>query len=251
MGYKMNGGTGTDEWRPRRPEDGEPDPEKQWKERKWDWNEEGGRRTNRFVSGFIRRIIISAILFGAVWGVFAIDRPWAYQAQNIIADSLSRDMDFAAVRTWYDRYFDGAPAFIPLFGDGEESVRKVAALHKLSPPVNGTIVEPFASTLKGIEISPLADETGSVTIKSVDMGRVLSVSKETGGGIRVTVQHSGGITAEYGHLSGTKLKADEWLESGETVGWMAETAGSPAHLLYFAVMKDKAYIDPAEEIGFD
>ncbi|AIQ14079.1 M23 family metallopeptidase [Paenibacillus durus] len=233
--------------------DAEPDPEKLWKERHRNWDGEGERERQkpRFLSGFIRRTMISGLLFGAVWGIFTVQQPWAYRAQNFITGVLSKDMDFTAARVWYERYFDGAPAFIPIFGDGEETTRKVSALHKLSSPIAGSIVRPFASTLKGVEIMPAVDEAGSAVVKSIDMGRVLSVSREAEGGIRVTVQHSGGITAEYGHLYGTKLKADDWVQSGDTVGWMEETNASSPKLLYFAVMRDKAYIDPAEEIGFD
>ncbi|MNC08499.1 Stage IV sporulation protein FB [compost metagenome] len=98
---------------------------------------------------------------------------------------------------------------------------------------------------------PLADSSGNVTVKSVDTGRVLSVSKEAQGGIRVVVRHTGSITAEYGHLSGTRLSADDWVQSGDTVGWMQETENQAAPLLFFAIMKDKTYIDPAEVVSFD
>ncbi|NJJ41678.1 peptidoglycan DD-metalloendopeptidase family protein [Paenibacillus apii] len=250
--FGLSEDTGADDWRGFRDGNtGEPDPEKLWKERRKEWNDEGRREKPRFLSGLVRRLVISCLLFGAVWGIFGMQQPWAYRAQNFITDALSKDMDFASVRVWYDRYFDGAPAFIPIFGEGEEAARKASARHKLAPPVAGSIVKPFASSLKGIEIIPSPDSSGSVTVKSVDMGRVLSVSRETAGGIRVTVQHSGGIVAEYGHLSGTKRKADDWLQSGDTVGWMEESGASSTHLLYFSLMQDKTYIDPAEEIAFD
>ncbi|BCG60501.1 M23 family metallopeptidase [Paenibacillus sp. URB8-2] len=249
--FGMPEDSGADDWRGfQNGSTGEPDPEKLWKERRQDWNDEGRREKPRFLSGLIRRTVISCLLFGTVWGIFAVQQPWAYRAQNFITGALSKDMDFTSVRAWYERYFDGAPAFIPIFGDSE-TARKASVHHKLAPPLTGSIVKPFASTLKGVEIIPSAGSSGSVTVKSVDMGRVLSVSREAEGGIRVTVQHSGGITAEYGHLSGTKRKADDWLQSGDTVGWMEETGASSTNLLYFALIQDKAYIDPAEEIGFD
>jgi len=102
-----------------------------------------------------------------------------------------------------------------------------------------------------VEIMPQIDSTLNVTVKSIDMGRVLSISKELDGGIRIAVQHAGGITAEYGHLSGTKLEIDDWIQSGDALGWMMEKEGSAAPTLFFAVMKDKTYIDPTEVISFD
>ncbi len=231
--------------------DTEPDPEVMWKERRGSWENHGNGEKPRFVSGFIRRTVASVLVFGAVWGIFAIQQPWSIQAQAFINDALSKDMDFAAARVWYEEHFNGAPAFIPIFGDKEEPAQKAAALHELNPPIAGSIIKPFVSSLKGVEIMPETDSSGSVMVKSVDIGRVLSVSKELQGGIRITIQHSGNIIAEYGHLSGTKLKVDDWLQSGEDVGWLVEPETASETTLFFAVMKDKAYIDPAEVVSFD
>lgn len=227
----------------------EPDPEVIWKERRKDWDEDGGGGSN-FKAGFIRRLIASGLVFGAVWGIFTIHQPWSFKVQAFISDALSQDMDFAAVRVWYEENFNGAPAFIPIFGDKDEPAQKAAASHELSAPVVGSIVQPFASTLKGIEIMPNMDSANHVTVKSIDIGRVLSITKELEGGIRIAVQHSGGITAEYGHLSGTKLEVDEWVQSGDALGWMGNDLSS-ASRLYFAVIKDKSYIDPSEVVSFD
>lgn len=79
---------------------------------------------------------------------------------------------------------------------------------------------------------PAEDSKGSITVKSVDTGRVLSVNNEAQGGIRVTVRHTGSVTAEYGHLSGTKLAVDDWIQSGDTVGWMQETKDAETGLLF-------------------
>ncbi|MNM34001.1 Stage IV sporulation protein FA [compost metagenome] len=250
--FRAPGSPGMEDWRKRvAGEDGEPDPEKAWKTQKREWEDEGDFNKPRFWKGLLRRIIASTVLFGMVWGVFLVKEPWAYRAQDLVADALSKDMDFASVRTLYDRYFDGAPAFIPMFENGEQPARKVTAASRLTAPLTGSVVRPFAVSLKGIEVVPSSEAGPGVTVKSIDIGRVLSVTKETGGGIRVTVQHTGGLTAEYGHLSGTKLKANDWLESGNTVGWLQEPAGSSASLLYFSLMKDKKYVDPTEEITFD
>ncbi|WP_312151184.1 M23 family metallopeptidase [Paenibacillus odorifer] len=228
----------------------EPDPEVMWKKSRGGWEDNGGGGSN-FTAGFIRRFVASVLVFGAVWGVFAVHQPWSYKMQAFISDALSNDMDFTAVRVWYEENFNGAPAFIPIFGDKDEPAQKVAAHHQLTAPIAGSIVQPFASTLKGVEIMPQIDSTLNVTVKSIDMGRILSISKELEGGIRIAVQHSGGVTAEYGHLSGTKLEVDDWVQSGDSLGWMMEKDVSSASTLFFAVIKDKTYIDPTEVVSFD
>ncbi|MBT2290497.1 M23 family metallopeptidase [Paenibacillus albidus] len=241
-------GTGHRQGQPSSPE---PDPEVMWKKQRGGWEEYGGGNRPSLLAGFIQRTVASILVFAAVWGVFAIQQPWSLKVQAFVREALNKDMDFEAARVWYEEHFNGAPAFIPIFGDKEEPAEKVAAPHELGAPVAGSIVQSFAATLKGVEIMPVTDSSGSVTVKSVDVGRVLSVSRELQGGIRITVRHTGSMTAEYGHLSGTKLKADDWVQSGEAVGWMLAEEDSPLPTLFFAVMHDKAYIDPADVISFD
>ncbi|WP_162551121.1 M23 family metallopeptidase [Paenibacillus tepidiphilus] len=229
----------------------EPDPEAIWKQRRREWEHEGGGDHPRFTAGLLRRIIASALVFAAVWGIFALQQPWALRAQGFVTDMLSRDMDFAAVQVWYEEHFNGAPSFIPMFGEEDTPAEKVSARHELETPVSGTVVRPFDNARQGVEVMPLEDSNESVTVKSVDVGRVLSVTKEPQGGIRVTIRHGGDLTAEYGHLSGTRLAADDWVESGDAVGWLQQTEGLDVPLLFFAVLKDNTYIDPAEVVSFD
>ncbi|MDQ0196776.1 M23 family metallopeptidase [Paenibacillus wynnii] len=226
------------------------DPEVMWKENRKIW-EDGNRDRPRFVSGLLRRFVVSILIFGFVWGIFTVQSPWTLKAQNFIADAMSNEMDFEAARVWYEQNFNGAPAFIPIFGREDEAAQKAAALHGLSAPMSGSIVQPFATTLKGVEIMPTVDSSGNVTVKSVDMGRVLSVSRELEGGIRIRVRHTDNITVEYGHLNGTKLEVDDWLQSGDTVGWLLQQDSSSLPTLFFAVMKDTNYVDPTEVISFD
>lgn len=228
----------------------EPDPEVMWKKQRSSWEDEGGDGP-RFGAGFMRRTIASLLVFGAVWGIFAVSEPWAVKSQYFITGALSNDMDFAAVQVWYEEHFNGAPSFIPIFGDKEVPAEKVTAVHELSAPLEGSIARPFAASLKGVEVIPADDSGSSVTVESVDTGRVLSVSKEAQGGIRITVRHTGNITAEYGHLSGTRLAVDDWVQSGDAVGWIQGTEDAQIPMLFFAIMKDKSYIDPAEVVSFD
>ncbi|MCL6605942.1 MAG: M23 family metallopeptidase [Paenibacillus sp.] len=231
-------------------ENKELDPEVMWKENRKLW-EQDIRKGPRLISGFIRRFIVSVLVFGFVWGIFTVQTPWTFKAQNFITDALNSEMNFEAARVWYEQNFNGAPAFIPIFGGDEEPAQKVTALHELSAPVAGRIIQSFASTFKGVEIMPAQDSSGSVMVKSVDMGRVLSVSSELEGGIRIKIRHTGNITAEYGHLNGTKLKIDDWVQSGDTVGWLLQQESSSLPTLFFAVMKDTSYMDPTEVISFD
>ncbi|KAA9000409.1 M23 family metallopeptidase [Paenibacillus spiritus] len=250
MGIKL-------EWPDYRGEGREPDPEEIWKRQQLSWKRDsGGTGFRRLWRGTIRRTVVSAVIFGLIWGFYAAQPSWGTEARRFIGSALNQDMDFTAARDWYARYFGGAPAFIPIFGEDEGNVRKVTGLHTLAPPLAGRIVQPFAVTLKGIEIEATemqqdGDTEAKTPVASVDVGRVLAVSREAQGGYRVTVQHSGGLEAEYGHLTGTVLKADDWLQEGEAVGWLEERPGEAKPLLYFALKQGPTYIDPSDEIAFD
>ncbi|WP_157794000.1 M23 family metallopeptidase [Paenibacillus donghaensis] len=246
--------SGYEEWNARLgtepPGMNEPDPERIWKQRKRDWEgpEDGGRP--RFTAGFIRRTVASLVVFSAVWGIFNVQQPWSQRVQVFVTGALSEDMDFAAARVWYEEHFDGAPAFIPIFGDKEVPAEKAQAPHELSAPVAGELLSSYDPVLQGVQIRPVSDSGGGVTVKSIDMGRVLSVTKQQEG-LRIVVRHTGDLTAEYGNLSGTKLESGDWVQSGDTVGWMLETESAESPALFFAVMKDKTYIDPTEVVSFD
>lgn len=41
------------------------------------------------------------------------------------------------------------------------------------------------------------------------------------------------------------------MQSGDEIGWIQGTEDARVPLLFFAVMKDKTYIDPAEVVSFD
>ncbi|MFD1904597.1 hypothetical protein ACFSQ7_11805 [Paenibacillus rhizoplanae] len=51
-------------------------------------------------------------------------------------------------------------------------------------------------------------------------------------------------------MSGTRLAVDDWVQSGDEIGWIQGTEDARVPLL-FAIMKDKSYIDPAEVVSFD
>lgn len=58
-------------------------------------------------------------------GHIFLHQPWALKAQDFVSDALNKDMDFAAAQVWYEEHFDGAPSFIPIFGDEEQPAQKL------------------------------------------------------------------------------------------------------------------------------
>lgn len=228
------------------------DPEIEWKNERQRWQQSFGenRRPSFWVS-FWRRSVFATVLFGLVWGLFRWDVPYAVNLRMFIADALNKDMDFAAAGQWYETYFDGAPSFLPIFGE-EPETHKVNAVRKGSPPIQGNITQPFALSLKGVEIAPNAAGNGAIAVKSIDAGRVLDIFNHPESGITITIRHTGGITVTYGRLSRSTLKVNDWVQEGDEVGVLpAGHSGSETATLFFAVQRGNQYIDPAEVVALD
>lgn len=246
-------------------DDSDPDPELLWKRGQGRWQDPyagaygggkgddelmgpGSGRRPTFWSAMFVRLVISTLLFAAIWGMNRYEPAWATPIRAFIAKSLTVEMDFQAAQAWYERYFGGAPSFIPIFKTNEDHGLRVGATAAFSLPIEGSLASPFALSLKGVEIIP---DTGSLQVKAIDTGRVVRVAREAETGQTVTVQHAGGYLSVYGHLDQISVEKGDWLEGGDVLGSLPPRTQSPLPTLYFAIKKDDRYIDPADVIPFD
>ncbi|MEK3731406.1 MULTISPECIES: M23 family metallopeptidase [Paenibacillus] len=238
----------------------EPDPEKLWKQRYRSWYgppgadpEDPGEPPRRasFMNSLLRRLVVSTLVFGLVWGVFNIQHPWAVRAQAFVIESLSREMDFQAAQAWYEDHFGGAPSFIPIFGQTEGSSTKVNAHSTLAAPLEGRLVQSFAVDLKGIVLEATGGSLANREVRSIETGRVLEVKETPDNGYTIVIQHTGERRAMYSRLGETHLKVNDWVEGGEVIGILSlsEAGGLPA--LYFELKEGNRSVDPAEVIPFD
>lgn len=84
-----------------------------WNELEEEWEEPSG---TLLIRNFARKkMLISAILFGLVWGIFQVNHPLADEAKRFIRTSLTESKPFDKLAVWYDKTFQGAPSFIPRF----------------------------------------------------------------------------------------------------------------------------------------
>jgi stage IV sporulation protein FA len=195
--------------------------------------------------------LVSALLFGAVWGIFQVNIPWTEKARGFIAQALSEEMNFGAVAVWYEETFHGAPSFIPIFGNSDASATKVNTSNILYVPVNGTIVAPFTEESKGVRIAAKTEAGTQVVIKSMEAGQIKEVSQTSKEGISVTIQHANQTVSIYSGLEEVMVKQNDWVQGGQQVGVLSATADEPTSQLYFAIKKGNQYIDPTEVISFD
>ncbi|MGO4108041.1 peptidoglycan DD-metalloendopeptidase family protein [Paenibacillus sp. YAF4_2] len=249
------------------------DPEKLWKTNPNPWLgwESGDGKNGRFIPEypaydsdddgngrrpFLRnelkwKAIIAVVLFAAIWGVFHNDSPYAQKGQTIVKNALTDEMDFTAVATWYKETFAGAPSFIPIFNQKQkeaESANGAVELPIVSPLPDGAIVRTFAEMLNGIELAGKSKEE----VSAIETGRVLVVSEaENGTGFTVLIEHANDRSSVYGKLGAATVKPNDWVEAGDTIGTLHESALEEPSLLYFAVRQNDQYVDPVGVIPID
>ncbi|WP_339274281.1 M23 family metallopeptidase [Paenibacillus sp. FSL W8-0426] len=229
----------------------ERDPELLWKQENGRYGPNGHVRFHFFKS-LMKRTLVSAVLFGAVWGMFQWNASWTVSPKTAVADALHREMDFEAATAWYEKHFGGHPSFLPVFGHAADAVNGGEGVHSLlGKPISGTVVQPFAMSMKGIEIVPDLSGEDSVRVVSSDAGRVLQVLGDPESGITVVVQHTGGLTAIYGRLGESDVAVNDWLEAGGVVGSLPASRGEQPASLYFAIKEGDQYVDPAEVVALD
>ncbi|CAI6082801.1 hypothetical protein PAECIP112173_03684 [Paenibacillus sp. JJ-100] len=229
----------------------ERDPEWLWKKENGHFGPDGRSGFNLFRS-LLRRTVISAVLFGGVWGLFQLNASWTVSPKTVIADVLHNDMDFAAAAAWYEKNFGGTPSFLPVLGHTTDVVNGTGVRQLLQKPVSGTVVQPFALSMKGIEIVPdTAVAGGLVQVVSSGAGRVIEVLGDPSSGYTVVIQHTGKMTAVYGRMNNNDVQVNDWVEAGDAVGSLKSGDDKNPATLYFAIKEGEEYVDPAEVVALD
>ena len=207
----------------------------------------------RFIArGLFIQSAIAAALFAIVFLMFKVDNPAAKQGQEAVTAALTKSMNFDAAATLYDKWFAGAPSFIPFFGShGDEESRLAEGAVELpivSPLPAGTVVRSFAETLGGVDIAGSPEQA----VLAAETGRVIMVSKDGNDGETVVVQHANDRVTEYGHLTGVIVAANDWIEAGKTLGKLqAPKESGIQSLLFFAVKEKGRYVNPADVVPID
>lgn len=253
------------------------DPEVVWKEKQRQWQRQlaaesygsrgGGRvgdggshegtepSNGSWLHSLRNKLMLSIIVFAAVWGIYQVDSTITLKARAWIAQALTEDMDFNAVAVWYEQTFQGAPSFIPIFNHQPESATKVNSSTVLYSPVKGTIVAPFTKELKGIRIAPTAEKGASTVVKAFEAGQVKQVSIGSGG-VTIVIQHANNTSSVYSGLQAADVKVNDWVQGGERIGVLTaapqtQTEAESSPELYFSIQHEDTYMDPTELISFD
>lgn len=102
-------------------------------------------------------------------------------------------------------------------------------------PVAGRLTQRFARYHAGVD---LAGDTGS-PIAAAASGKVVTAVKERWGyGWHVVVDHGGGMTTLYAHLSQINVSPGQNISQGQSVGLRGDTGRSTGPHLHFEVRKN-------------
>jgi len=197
---------------------------------------------------WLAQLWIACLMFVAVVVMFSLEHPLAKRGQNLVVRLLTNELDFAAVAAWYEKTFSGFPSILPAFSPSakQPATRTSGDWPAFLSPVQGEILIPFDFLQQGITLGTAAN----ARVVAIDEGRIVSVVESDSGDYSVTIQHPGGYRSTYGRLQPVRWVEGDWLEAGDYIG-LAASDGAGGGMVYFALMKDKRYIDPAEVVSFD
>ena len=120
-----------------------------------------------------------------------------------------------------------------------------------SHPVSGAITSPY-----GYRIHPIYgtsrlhtgvdyNSPSGAPIGSAAPGTVIFVGTFSGYGNTVMVQHTGGYTTLYAHMSGFNVSNGATVGTGDTLGFVGSTGLSTGPHLHFEIRLNGVAIDPA------
>ncbi|MBY6035319.1 M23 family metallopeptidase [Fictibacillus nanhaiensis] len=211
-----------------------------------DENEKNHPLFNRHA--LLMQIMFSIILFLIVGIIFKNHGEQTAKAQNFIKHIYEEEFHFAAAKDWYENQFGKPLALLPKDklqnSPNSEKVSEVYAV-----PADGKVYETFTTNGKGIII-----ETGkNESVETAKEGYIVFAGKKEDLGFTVIIQHSDEQESWYGDLKeiDKSIKLYNYVDSGTRLGKVSENDGGKTGKFYFAIKKDKSFIDPSKVIDID
>lgn len=133
--------------------------------------------------------------------------------------------------------------------DGPPPVPPSSATLRL--PVGGPITSAF-----GMRVHPISGERKlhdgldfgaacGTTVRAAATGIVTSVGTAGAYGLRVEIEHDGGLGTSYSHLTASQVRIGARVHVAEPIGMVGSTGSSTGCHLHFSVHQDGRAIDPS------
>ena len=115
-----------------------------------------------------------------------------------------------------------------------------AAVANLTWPVNGTVIQQYTATTKGIDI---AGNVGDPVVAAAGGKVVYAGNGVRGLGNLVILEHSNGFLTAYAHNKSLLVKTDQTVKQGSKIAELGQSeATSPR--LHFEVRRERVPVDP-------
>lgn len=88
------------------------------------------------------------------------------------------------------------------------------------------------------------------TVYAANSGTVLISAYHYSYGNYVLIDHGGGISTLYAHMSSCAVSAGETVSAGQTVGWVGLTGNTSGYHLHFEVRENGATVNPRNYLAF-
>src|SRR5205085_10055538 len=134
---------------------------------------------------------------------------------------------------------------------GSGTDRPSTWLGRLLNPVKGaTVTGAFGDQRPGHlhEGIDLAAPTGTA-VDAAGSGTVTYAGPSGDYGLRVDIDHGGGLVTRYAHLSGIGVSVGQTLSAGAQLGAVGQTGDATGPHLHFEVRRDGVAVDPAPYLG--
>lgn len=187
----------------------------------------------------------------------ALTAPYSlYEGQSI---SIPRRMDYSLLDLPQDTAAPAKPA--PTVSTGETGTAAIpktsltsrtVSYSSASPdftwPVNGSIIEPFGTSARGVHNDGvnIAAPAGDA-VRASQAGEVAFV----GSGLKafgnlVLVKHRGGWITAYAHLGDVTVKEGDLLDRGQVLGVVGQTGRVDSPQLHFEIRKSREPVNPED-----
>jgi murein DD-endopeptidase MepM/ murein hydrolase activator NlpD len=93
---------------------------------------------------------------------------------------------------------------------------------------------------RGLDIGALY---GSA-VRAPANGKVLFATRQAAYGNLIVLDHGGGVSTRYGHLSRFVVKAGERVRQGDLIGYVGSTGRSTGPHLHYEVRLDERTVNP-------
>jgi stage IV sporulation protein FA len=193
------------------------------------------------LQSFLNQWIVVMILFLATAAVYSVPSARTAPVKHWISRSLTEEFQFATVLDWYQKYAAGSPALLPAFSGNHQEKKE----EQWTAPVAGKIALPFDEKRKGVVL--VTPESAKVV--AAGEGRVQFTGYKEGLGNTIIIQHANGTETWYGWLEDMKVKEKDWVQKGKEIGTVKKMENQS--FFYFAIRKNKAFINPVSVIPFD